>query len=250
MSMRIVNFVTKFKTNKMKKLFFLLALTVALISCGSKEQKINTLTEAEIAEGWELLFNGVDMSNWKLYNGGEPTGWKVEDGIMKNSGVGSDFGGDIITRKQYRNFELYIEWQVASRSNSGIFFHVQEGVAQAIYQTGPEYQLIDDKGWPDPLEADQYSGANYGMHAPVGASVQPLDKWNETRLIVNGTHVEHWLNGAKVVEYELWDDDWNARKNAGKWKDVPTYGIAEIGHIGLQDHGGLTLFRNIKIREL
>ncbi len=234
----------------MKKMVLIAAMAVILASCGSKEQPLNTLSKQEVADGWKLLFNGTDMSGWKLYNGGEPTGWKVEDGIMKNSGVGSDFGGDIITVDQYRNFELYLEWQVASKSNSGVFFHVQEGVAQAIYQTGPEYQLIDDKGWPDPLDADQYSGANYGMHAPVGAEVKPIDQWNETRLIVNGTHVEHWLNGTMVVEYELWSDDWNARKAAGKWAEVPTYGIAEIGHIGLQDHGGLTLFRNIKIREL
>jgi len=130
----------------MKKMVLIAAMAVILASCGSKEQPLNTLSKQEVADGWKLLFNGTDMSGWKLYNGGEPTGWKVEDGIMKNSGVGSDFGGDIITVDQYRNFELYLEWQVASKSNSGVFFHVQEGVAQAIYQTGPEYQLIDDKG--------------------------------------------------------------------------------------------------------
>ncbi len=234
----------------MRKFLVLFVLACTLLSCDSKVQKINTLSEKEIAEGWKLLFNGNDLSGWKLYNGGEPSGWKVEEGIMKNSGVGSDFGGDIITRDQFRNFELSLEWQIAPKSNSGIFYHVQEGVAQAIYQTGPEYQLIDDNGWPDKLHPDQYSGANYGMHAPVNARVNPIDQWNSSRIIVNSTHVEHWLNGEKVVEYELWSDDWKARKEAGKWKDVPTYGIAEIGHIGLQDHGGLTLFRNIKIKEL
>lgn len=234
----------------MNRIVLMAAMAFLLASCGPKEQPINTLSKQEVSDGWKLLFNGTDMTGWKLYNGGEPAGWKVEEGIMKNSGVGSDFGGDIITVDQYKNFELYLEWQVAPKSNSGVFYHVQEGVAQAIYMTGPEYQLIDDKGWPDPLEADQYSGSNYGMQAPVGAEVKPLDQWNQTRIIVNGPHVEHWLNGTKVVEYELWSDDWNARKNAGKWKDVPTYGIAEIGHIGLQDHGGLTLFRNIKIKVL
>ncbi len=234
----------------MKKYIFLAVIAAWMVSCGQKEQKINTLTEAQIAEGWELLFNGADMSKWKLYNGGEPTGWKIEEGVMKNSGVGSDFGGDIITVKQYSNFELVLEWKIAPRSNSGVFYRVQEGVAQAIYQTGPEYQLIDDKGWPEKLQADQYSGANYGMHAPVNAKVKPIDDWNETRIVINGNHVEHWLNGVKVVDYEFYTDDWYARKNAGKWKDVATYGIAETGHIGLQDHGGLTMFRNIRIKEL
>ncbi len=234
----------------MRNLIIIFVSLCLLASCKQKEQKINTLTDQEIAEGWKLLFNGNDMSLWKLYNGGDPTGWKVEDGIMKNSGVGSDFGGDIITRDQYRNFELSLEWKIGAKSNSGVFYHVQEGVAQAIYQTGPEYQMIDDKGWPDPLDTHQLSGANYGMHAPVNAVVKPIDEWNSTRIIVSNPHVEHWLNGVKVVEYELWSDDWQARKAAGKWKEVPTYGIAEIGHIGLQDHGGLTLFRNIKIKEL
>lgn len=234
----------------MRNILIMGILLVALVSCGKKEQKLNTLSKKEVADGWKLLFNGTDLSNWKLYNGGDPTGWKIEEGIMKNSGVGSDFGGDIITRDQYKNFELTLEWQIAPKSNSGVFYHVQEGVAQAIYQTGPEYQLIDDNGWPDKLHPDQYSGANYGMQAPENAKVKPVDEWNNTRIVVNGPHVEHWLNGVKVVDYELWSDDWNARKAAGKWKDVPTYGIAEIGHIGLQDHGGLTMFRNIKIKEL
>jgi len=234
----------------MKKILFLLFWAGLAISCGPKDQQLNTLSKKEIAEGWKLLFNGTDVSGWKLYNGGEPTGWKVEDGILRNSGIGSDFGGDIITKEQFKIFELYLEWKIAPKSNSGVFYHVQEGVAQAIYQTGPEYQLIDDKGWPDKLEPDQYSGANYGMQAPRDAKVKPIDEWNITRIIVNGPHVEHWLNGTKVVEYELWSEEWQKQKANGKWKDVPTYGIAEIGHIGLQDHGGLTMFRNIKIKVL
>ena len=90
----------------------------------------------------------------------------------------------------------------------------------------------------------------FGLYPFPAGIVRPAGEWNDARLVVRGNHVEHWLNGTMVVEYELWSDDWNARKAAGKWAEVPTYGIAEIGHIGLQDHGGLTLFRNIKIREL
>ena len=237
----------------MKKIFLFLIAAVMLASCATqtpKQPAINTLTEAEKAEGWKLLFNGTDLSNWKIYNGGEVSGWKIEDGILHNSGVGSDHGGDIITKEQFQNFELYLEWKVSPQSNSGVFFHVVENVAPALYQSGPEYQLIDDKGWPGTLDPDQLSGANYAMHTPVGAQVKSIDDWNETRLIVNGKHVEHWLNGVKVVEYELHSDDWNARKATGKWKDEPFYGAADRGHIGLQDHGGLTMFRNIKIRTL
>jgi hypothetical protein len=127
---------------------------------------------------------------------------------------------------------------------------VQEGIANAIYETGPEYQLIDDNSWPTQLKESQYSGANYDMHPPKNAKVVPPDEWNKTRLIVNGPHVEHWLNGKKVVEYELWSDEWHQLKANSKWKDKPHYGAAKNGHIGLQDHGGLTMFRNMKIREL
>ncbi len=169
---------------------------------------------------------------------------------MHNSGVGSDHGGDIITKKEYENFELVLEWKPAPQSNPGIVILVQEGLTDAIYESGTEYQLTDDKRWPEKLEASQYSGANYGMHAPQNAKVKPIDEWNTTRIVVKNPHIEHWLNGKKVVEYELWSNEWKALKAAGKWADAPHYGEAKSGHIGLQDHGGLTMFRNIKIREI
>ncbi|WP_319500487.1 DUF1080 domain-containing protein [uncultured Draconibacterium sp.] len=235
----------------MKNSSLLLAMFVAFIfaSCSTGKSN-NTLTKQEIEDGWELLFDGKTTNNWKTFNGGAVTGWKVINGELHNSGVGADHGGDIVTKKQYTNFELFLEWKVTPESNSGVFYHVQEGLTDVIYESGPEYQLIDDNGWPDNLEAWQRSGANYGMNAPKNAKVKPIEEWNTTRIIVNGPHVEHWLNGTKVVEYELWTDQWLQNKAAGKWADAPDYGMAKTGHIGLQDHGGLTIFRNIKIREL
>jgi len=226
-----------------------LAIVLLLTSCLS-EQKPNTLTKKEIKEGWELLFDGKSLDNWKTFNGGPVTGWKIVGDELQNSGVGSDHGGDIVTKKEYANFELSLEWKIAPQSNSGIFYHVQEGLTDAIYESGPEYQLIDGKGWPDKIHDTQYSGANYAMNAPENAEVKPVGEWNTTRIIVNGPHVEHWLNGTKVVEYELWSDDWKARKANSKWADAPEYGMAKSGHVGLQDHGGLTMFRNMKIREI
>lgn len=242
---------TYLKPITMRKIstFFLVGVAIFLLSCSPKE-KMNSLTKSEIDDGWELLFDGKKLENWKTFNGGEVTGWKVTDGVLYNSGVGSDHGGDIITKKEYTNFELYLEWKVAPESNSGIFYHVQEGLTDAIYESGPEYQLIDDKGWPTKLEAYQYSGSNYGMDAPIDAEVKPLDEWNTTRIIVDGPHVEHWLNGTKVVEYELWTPEWLDKKLKGKWAEAQHYGMGKSGHIGLQDHGGQTMFRNIKIREL
>ncbi len=231
--------------------FLLLSSLIVFMSCArSNKKEVKPLTNKEIKKGWELLFDGKSMDKWKSFNGGEVTGWKIVDNEMHNSGVGSDYGGDIITKKEYENFELVLEWKVAPQSNSGIFYHVQEGLTDAIYETGPEYQLIDDKGWPEKLEDHQCSGANYGMHAPKNAAVKPIEKWNTTRIVVKNPRVEHWLNGKKVVEYDLWDDEWKALKAAGKWAETPHYGEAKSGHIGLQDHGGLTMFRNIKIREI
>lgn len=236
----------------MKHLIYsiLAVLIFSATSCSPKDSEINTLTKGEMRQGWELLFDGKSLDNWKTFNGGAVTGWEIVDDVLHNSGQGSDHGGDIITKKEYRNFELYLEWKIAPESNSGIFFHVQEGIVNAIYGTGPEYQLIDDHGWPTQLKDSQYSGANYDMHAPKNAKVVPPDEWNKTRLVVNGPLVEHWLNGIKVVEYKLWSDEWYELKANSKWKDMPQYGAAKTGHIGLQDHGGLTLFRNMKIREL
>jgi len=229
--------------------FTLVFMAVLFVSCNQSKEP-NTLTKSEKKKGWELLFDGKSTDKWKTFNGGEVTGWKIVDGELHNSGVGSDHGGDIITKKAYENFELYLEWKVSPQSNSGVFIHVQEGLTDAIYESGPEYQLIDDKGWPEKLDAAQYSGANYAMNAPENAEVKPIDEWNTTTIIVKNPHVEHWLNGKKVVEYDLWSDDWKARKADGKWADAPHYGEARSGHIGLQDHGGLTMFRNIKIREI
>lgn len=238
----------------MRTINYLSLLLFALVafSCNPVvKTENNTLTSQEIKDGWKLLFDGKTMDQWVMFKTGEPvTGWKVVDGVMENSGTGSDHGGDIMTKDDYENFELDLEWKINPKSNSGIFYHVQPGVTDAIYESGPEYQLIDEKGWPDPLEAYQYSGSNYAMQAPVGAEVKPVGEWNTTRIVVRNPHVEHWLNGKKVVEYDLWSDTWKAQKEAGKWKDVPYYGMAKTGRIGLQDHGGLTSFRNIKIKVL
>ncbi len=233
----------------MKHISLFIITTILMISCASPKED-NMLTKKEKAEGWELLFDGETTNGWHTYGKSTISGWKIIDGVLHNSGVGSDHGGDIVTNKEYESFELYIEWKATLKSNSGIFYHVNEDAAKAIYETAPEYQLLDDVNWPTKLKASQYSGANYAMNTPVGAKVKPLDEFNSTRIIVKGAHVEHWLNGVKVVEYELWSNDWKTNKENGKWKDHPQYGMFKKGNIGLQDHGGLTMFRNIKIREL
>jgi hypothetical protein len=235
----------------MKRYGFLIpaVMAAALYGCMADAEP-NTLTGKEQRDGWELLFDGQSLDNWKTFNGGSVTGWKIVDGTLHNSGDDTNYGGDIITVEEYTDFELYLEWKIMPRSNSGIFFRVQEGIVNTIHESGPEYQLIDDRGWTEPLQANRQSGANYDMHAPENVKLASEGEWNKTRLIVKGPHVEHWLNGRKVVEYELWSDNWNERVNNSKWINMPWYGKAKRGHIGLQDHGGLTMFRNIKIRRL
>jgi len=226
---------------------FILVFALVSLSVLAQSEQINTLTQKEKTEGWRLLFNGKNLDGWRKFQGKEISGWKVIDGVLNNSGVGSDHGGDIVTLEEFKNFKLSLEWKVAPQSNSGIFYHVNEKLGGAIYESAPEYQLIDDKGWPDKIHDDQYSGADYAMYAPQNAVVKNINEWNETLIIVEGSHVQHFLNGVKVVEYNLWDADWNLRKEKGKWKDFPSYGMAKKGQIGLQDHGGLAQFRNIKI---
>ncbi|MFC2080445.1 DUF1080 domain-containing protein [Bacteroidota bacterium] len=233
----------------MKKLL-IVSFVLLSVAGASEAQKLNKLSKAEKKAGWELLIKGENLKGWRNFQGGDVSAWSVSDGILSNSGVGRDHGSDIITVKQYKDFELYLEWKIAPQSNSGIFIRVQEGDTKKIYETAPEYQLLDDNGWPEKIGESQYSGANYAMHAPLGGEVKPIDQWNTTRIVAKGSKVQHYLNGKKVVEYELWTDEWEALKNACKWKDTPLYGMAEKGHIGLQDHGGLTQFRNMKIREL
>lgn len=232
---------------------FNLSVMIMLVALGfscTGKQEHNKLTDQEKKDGWKLLFDGKTTNGWRNYKKPGISGWTVKDGLLINSGVGSDHGGDIITEEQFGSFELYLEWKIDKESNSGIFYHVVEGDNKAVYQTGPEYQLLDDKGWPTKLDDSQYSGANYAMHKPVGAKVKPLNEFNETKIIVNGAHVEHWLNGVKVVNYELWTDEWKQKVQNCKWKDHKNYGLAQKGHIALQDHGGKTVFRNIKIRKL
>ena len=232
--------------------FIVLTVIIITVSCNKTIQENNCLTNKEIQDGWELLFDGETTDKWRLFKGNEVIGWNINNGVLCNSGIGSDYGGDIITKDKYTDFELYLEWRIDSLSNSGVFYLVNEfDSIQAIDESGPEYQLSDDTNDIDPNTLySQLTGSNYAMNPARNAIVKPLSEWNTTRIIKKGVYVEHWLNEIKVVEYELWSEDWIRRKNISKWKDYPYYGIAKDGHIGLQDHGGLTCFRNIKIRRL
>ena len=210
----------------------------------------NTLTPDEQRTGWKLLWDGRTTAGWHIFGGGLVKGWEITNGELIALGQGGDRANDIVTDEEYEHFELALDWKLSPRANSGILYNVVEQGVEVMYAGAPEYQLIDDVGWPDKLEAWQKSGANYAMDPPSRIASKPVGEWNHTRIVVDHGKVQHWLNGEKVVEYELWTPRWEQQKQAGKWKDFPKYGMARKGKIGLQDHGNKVYFRNIKIRPL
>jgi hypothetical protein len=209
-------------------------------------QQHNTLTAEERAAGWRLLFDGESLEHWRGYGRDDmPYGWRAVDGALTRV----DSGGDIVTREQFGDFELSLDWMVRERGNSGIFFRGVE-TDGPIYMTAPEMQILDDERHPDGQSELTSAGANYGLHPAPRGVVHAAGDWNTARVLVRGNHVEHWLNGRKIVEYTLHSDEWKALVAGSKFADWPRYGQAARGHIGLQDHGDWVAFRNIKLREL
>lgn len=227
------------------------AVSFSLFSCTTEQ---NTLTQDEIADGWQLLFDGKTLNGWRDYNGTALTEpWHVVDGCIQAKGDGSDASGYIVTDKEYENFELSWDWKLSKGGNSGMLYHVVERPQFKVpYVTGPEYQLIDEPNFPEPLEEWQKLGVDYAMYLPDQSKmkVNPQGEWNNSKIVFDNGHVEHWLNGQKILEFEAWSDDWHKRKNSSKWSNAPEYGLAKKGVICLQDHGYPASFRNIKIKEL
>jgi Domain of Unknown Function (DUF1080) len=231
----------------------LVMTTAILISCSpSKNAGDNSLSKEEKEQGYKLLFDGKTMNGWRTYQNKPTESWSVDSGTLHCKGSAANYGAitaDLITKDQYENFDLTVDWKISPRGNSGILYMVTEDSAYS-HLSGPEYQIIDDKNFPEKLEDWQLTAANYAMDPAPAAVPNPVGEWNHTRIVVNKGHVEHWLNGKKVVEYELYSDDWKKKKMAGKWKDVASYGQSKKGHITFQNHGSEAWFKNIKIKEL
>ncbi len=206
-----------------------------------------TLSEADRAAGWRSLFDGKSLNAWRGYKSQQvPTGWNIVDGTIIKSGEAED----LVSREPYANFELSLDWKLAEGGNSGIFYRATEEY-EHIYWSGPEYQLLDDAHAPDGRNRLTAAASAYGLYAPPAGVVRGPNEWNTTRILVSGTHVEHWLNGQKVVEYEFGSPDWKARVKASKFGEWPNYGLAKAGYIGIQgDHHGMLALRNLRIRVL
>ncbi len=224
----------------------------------AKPIALNTLTESEKAAGWELLFDGKTTNGWRKFKSNEGAGkaWKVKDGLLyldasnKKDWQTGD-GGDIISEKEYENFELALEWRISNCGNSGIIFNsVDNGQYNYMWETGPEMQVLDDTCHPDAVYPNHRAGDLYDLIARSFVAANPAMEWNYVRLISNKGKVEFWLNGYKIVEFEMHTDEWKQMIANSKFKDMPGFGKASKGHIGLQDHGDNVWFRNIKIREI
>jgi hypothetical protein len=197
--------------------------------------------------GWQVLFDGKITRAFRGWHSkGFPEGWHVVDGTLAKEGAVDE----LITRKQYGNFELELDWNIGESGNSGVFYRGTREYDH-IYWSGPEYQLLDDANAPDGRNRLTAAASAYAIYPAPAGVVKPFGEWNTTRLVVKGTHVEHWLNGQLMVAYDLGSPDWQARVAASKFSKYPNYGLAKKGLIGIQgDHPGTLALRHIRIREL
>ena len=204
-------------------------------------------SRADAAPGvWKSLLDGGALAAWRGYKSADvPPGWKLSSGVLaKERPV-----ADIVTRDTYGDFELELDWRIGDAGNAGIFYRGTEEY-ERIYWTAPEYQLLDDIKGADNKTRLTCAGAAYGLYPSPPGHLKPVGEWNTTRIVARGAHVEHWLNGVKLLEYELWSPDWEAKVKASKFSVWPKYGRERTGHIALQgDHQGSLAFRNMRIRE-
>jgi hypothetical protein len=223
---------------------FALGVLIAVLATGAFAQPMNTLTPAETKAGWTLLFDGKSTAGWRGFKTPAPdAGWHVADGALSPDPKASK---DIMTKDQFGDFELAFDWKISPKGNSGVMYRVTED-GDETYWSGPEYQVLDNARGERPLEQ---AGSLYALYAPVGAVTKPVGEYNQGRIVVRKGHVEHWLNGVKVVAYDLGSDDFKARVAGSKFKAWPMFAKGAKGHIALQNHGDAVAYRNIKIRRL
>ena len=204
------------------------------------------LTAKEKADGWKLLFNGYSLEGWRAYKSETPpAAWRAVNGDLILDGA----AGDLMTAEQYGDFELTLEWRISEKGNSGIIYRVSPD-GQYPWSTGPEFQILDNAGHNDGKLPITSAGSNFAVNEPIKDVTKPVGEWNAIRLIARGNHIEHWMNGVKLVEYEIGSPDWEARVKASKFGKMPGYGRTMRGYIALQDHGNIVAFRNIKIKSL
>lgn len=259
-----------------KKLSYMFIICLAVVACNGKQSyenkteqiynpeieissTSNKLSTAEFADGWELLWDGKTTEGWRgaRLTGFPQNGWIIEDGLLKvqkSDGGESTNGGDIVTTRKYKNFILKVDFKITEGANSGIKYFVNPdlntGEGSAI---GCEYQILDDDRHPDAqmgIDGNRTVGSLYDMIPALASKPFKKDRFNTAMIIAKDYHVEHWMNGEKIVEYTRNNQMWNALVSYSKYRDWPDFGNAEEGNILLQDHGDEVWFKNIKIKEL
>jgi hypothetical protein len=242
----------------MKKLLFIMMAAFALFSCKSTKTAMNSLSKEEMKDGTILLFDGKTTDMWRSYGKQTfPAGWVIEDGAIKCLGSGkgeAGQGGDIITKEKFGNFELTLEWKISEGGNSGIFYLAQEIEGDPIWKSSPEMQVLDNAKHPDSkmgVDGNRQAGSLYDLIPAKPQNAKPAGEWNTVKIMVYKGTVVHYQNGAQVLEYHLWTDDWKKMCANSKFKDYTNFvNTAAEGYIGLQDHGDDVWYRNIKIKKL
>lgn len=217
--------------------------------------KPNALLADESPSRWRLLFDGRSLNGWTAFQRKEiPTAWHVADGAVSLTPLreGEPITGraDLRTTETFDNFELRLQWAIAPGGNSGMFFFVREGVEDRIWKVAPEMQFMDDATHEDGIELSHRSGGLYDLYAPRCNALKPPGEYNDVRLIVDHGHVEHWLNGYRVVEYDLDSADFSSHLAHSKFRDLQQFAVSHSGYLALQDHGDAIRFRNIRVRRL
>jgi|SRR5690554_6310676 len=233
----------------------LLCIVAMLQIISTVDARDNRLTRKEKKEGWVLLFDGKSLDGWRVAGDSimyPDAGWSIENNCLKVEWKKENRNRNIISKKEFADFELSIEWKLASGANSGIIYHLGDAFTEAPPCTGPEYQIIDDLGWPVPLSEDHFTGVDYEMHVELkNKRLNPVGEFNVSKIVFKNGHVEHWLNGEIIVEFEAWTDDWYERLKKSKWAKSSCYGENRSGAFSLQNYRNCTLwFKNIKVRPL
>ena len=231
----------------MRRIFLPAATAFTLLAAAVCAGDFNTLTDAEKAAGWKLLFDGKTPAGWVAIGktAFPDKGWTVADGTLQHAKGGG--GGDIVTAESYENFELTWEWKIGEAGNSGVKYNLPN----PAQNFGFEYQLLDDEKNADGIRGGRLhqTAGLYDLIEPAAErKVKPVGEWNESRLVVQGAHVEQWLNGVKTVEFEIGSDDLKARIAKSKYAKVANFGVKTKSPVLLQDHGDEIAFRNLKLR--
>jgi len=229
-----------------KNLVLALSAFISIAPFALGDAAPNTLTPEESSAGWKLLFDGHSLNGWRGFKEIKPgAGWRVDGDALTVSGK----AGDLLTAQEYGDFELSFEWKVSIAANSGVLYRV--GLDEsATFRTGPEYQVLDNAKAEDNRKPSHLAGALYDLVAPPKDYTKPVGEWNSGRIAVRGWHIQHWLNGEKIVDVDLANAEGKALIAASKFNDWSNFATLARGYVALQEHGHIVSFRSIKIREL